>query len=76
MWLMEWFLTKITNSNQIYIGKDCLKVLAQGQTQGSTLQKCTSKTLTTGPFDNTCEEDEVSPEVEAGVVAGLQCLQP
>jgi hypothetical protein len=28
------------------------------------------------PFDNTCEEDEVSPEVEAGGVAGLKCLQP
>jgi hypothetical protein len=34
------------------------------------------KTITTNPFGNTCEEDEVSPEVEAGVVAGLQCLQP
>jgi hypothetical protein len=33
---------------------------------GSTLQQCTKKTLTTGPFDNTCEEDEVSPEVEVG----------
>jgi hypothetical protein len=50
--------------------------LAQGQTQGSTLQQCTNKTLTTGPFSNTCEADEVSPEVEAGVVAGLKCLQP
>jgi hypothetical protein len=29
------------------------------------------------PFwSNTCEADEVSPEVEAGVVVGLQCLQP
>jgi hypothetical protein len=51
-------------------------VLAQGQTQGSTLQQRTNKTLTTGPFGNTCEADEVSPEVEAGVVAGLRCLQP
>jgi hypothetical protein len=51
-------------------------VLAQGQTQGSTLQQRTNKTLTTDPFDNTCEADEVSPEVEAGVVAGLKCLQP
>jgi hypothetical protein len=50
--------------------------LAQGQTQGSTLQQYTNKTLTTGPFGNTCEADEVSPKVEAGVVAGLQCLQP
>jgi hypothetical protein len=29
-----------------------------------------------GPFGNTCEADEVSPEVEAGGVAGLKCLQP
>jgi hypothetical protein len=28
------------------------------------------------PFGNTYEVDEVSPEVEAGVVAGLKCLQP
>jgi hypothetical protein len=52
------------------------RVLAQGQTQGSTLQQRTNKTLTTGPFGNTCEADEVSPEVEAGGVAGLKCLQP
>jgi hypothetical protein len=50
------------------------RMWAQGQTQGSTLQQCTKKTLTTSPFDNTCEADEVSPEVEAGVVAGLRCL--
>ena len=51
-------------------------LLAQGQTQVSTLQQRTNKTLTTGPFGNTYEADEVSPEVEAGVVARLQCLQP
>jgi hypothetical protein len=51
-------------------------LLAQGQTQGSTLQQRTNKTLTTDPFGNTCEADEVSPEVEEGVVAGLRCLQP
>ena len=51
-------------------------LLAQGQTQGSMLQQRTNKTLTTSPFGNTCEVDEVSPEVEAGVVAGLRCLQP
>jgi hypothetical protein len=28
------------------------------------------------PFGNTCEADEVSPEVEAGGVVGLKCLQP
>jgi hypothetical protein len=44
-------------------------MLAQGQTQGSMLQQRTNKTLTIGPFGNTCEADEVSPEVEAG---GLQ----
>jgi hypothetical protein len=38
-------------------------------TQGSMLQQRTKKTLTNGPFGNTCEADEVSPEVEAG---GLQ----
>jgi hypothetical protein len=48
----------------------------QGQTQGSALQQRTNKTLTIGPFDNTCEVDEVSPEVEVGVVVGIQCLQP
>jgi hypothetical protein len=48
----------------------------KGETQGSTLQQRTKKTLTTGPFGNTCEADEVSPEVEAGVVVGLECLQP
>jgi hypothetical protein len=51
-------------------------MLAQEKTQGSTLQQRTKKTLTNDPFDNTCEVDEVSPEVEAGVVVGLQCLQP
>ena len=40
------------------------------------LQQHTNKTLTTGPFGNIWEADEVSPEVEAGVVAGLKCLQP
>jgi hypothetical protein len=52
------------------------QVLAQGHTQGSTLQQRNNKTLTTGPFRNTCEVDEVSPEVEVGVVVGLKCLQP
>jgi hypothetical protein len=35
-----------------------------------------TKTLTTCPFGNTCKADEVSPEVEVGVVARLRCLQP
>ena len=56
-------------------------MLAQGQTQGSMLQQRTNKTLTTGPFSNgpfgnTYEADEVSPEVEAGGVVGIRCLQP
>jgi hypothetical protein len=38
---------------------------------GFNAQKCTNKTLTTNPFGNTCEADEDSPKVEAGVVAGL-----
>jgi hypothetical protein len=50
--------------------------LAQGQTRGSMLQQHTNKTLTTGPFDNTYEADEVSSEVEAGVVVALRRLQP
>jgi hypothetical protein len=33
------------------------------------LQQCTNRTLTTGPFGNTYDVDEVSPDVEAG---GLQ----
>jgi hypothetical protein len=40
------------------------------------LQQCTNKTLTTSPFGNTCEENEVSLEVVAGVVTKLRCLQP
>jgi hypothetical protein len=47
-----------------------------GADPGFNAQERTNKTLTTGPFGNTCEADEVSPEVEAGVVAGLKCLQP
>jgi hypothetical protein len=43
---------------------------------GFNAQERNNKTLTTGPFGNTYEADEVSPEVEAGVVARLRCLQP
>jgi hypothetical protein len=39
------------------------------------LKSALTKTLTTSPFGNTYEADDVSPEVEAGVVAGLRCLQ-
>jgi hypothetical protein len=47
-----------------------------GTYPGFNAQERTNKTLTTDPFDNTFEEDEVSPKVEAGVVAGLRCLEP
>jgi hypothetical protein len=43
---------------------------------GFNAQDRTNKSLTTGPFDNTYEADEVSPKVEAGVVVGLKHLQP
>jgi hypothetical protein len=47
-----------------------------GADPGFNATTTTNKTLTTNPFSNICEVDEVSPEVEAGVVAGLRCLQP
>jgi hypothetical protein len=47
--------------------------MAQGQTQGSTLQQCTNKTITTGPFGNTYKEVEVSPEVVVGGRGGGGC---
>jgi hypothetical protein len=53
-----------------------IHVGTQGRTQGSMIQHRTNKTLTTDPFGNTCEADEVSPEVEEGGVVGLKCLQP
>jgi hypothetical protein len=34
------------------------------------------QTLTTDPFGNTCEANEVSPEVVEGGVVGIRCLQP
>jgi hypothetical protein len=69
------FFTLVPN-NHSFRSRQQNHLLAQGQTQGSMLQQCTNKNLTTDPFDNTCEVDEVSPEVEAGVVTGLKCLQP
>jgi hypothetical protein len=47
-----------------------------GAEPGFNAQERTNKALTIDPFNNTCEADEVSPEVEAGVVARLRCLQP
>jgi hypothetical protein len=61
--------------NEIIIGysKDGV---GTGADPGFNAQENTNKTLTIVPSGNTCEEDEVSPEVEAGVVARLRCLQP
>ena len=39
-----------------------------GADPGFNAQECTKKSLTTGTFGYTYEADEVSPEVEAGVV--------
>ena len=47
-----------------------------GPDPGFNAQEHTNKSLTTSPFSNTCEVDEFSPEVEAGVVEGLKCLRP
>jgi hypothetical protein len=44
-------------------------LLAQVQTQGST-PRAHQQSLTTGPFGNTCEVDEVSPEVAMGGLQG------
>ena len=43
---------------------------------GFNAQERTNKSLTIGPFGNTCEANEVSPEVQVGVVARLKCIQP
>jgi len=43
---------------------------------GFNAQESTNKTITIGPFGNTCEANEVSPEVEVGVVSRLRYLQP
>jgi len=51
-------------------------IVGIGAYPGFNAQEHTNKAITTDPFDNTCEADEVLPEVEAGVVARLRCLQP
>jgi hypothetical protein len=48
----------------------------RGEDIGFNAQESTNKSLTIDPFNNTYEAYEVSSEVEAGVVAGLKCLQP
>jgi hypothetical protein len=42
-------------------------MLAQGQTQGL-IPRVHQQALTTSPFGNTCEVDEVSPEVAMGAL--------
>jgi hypothetical protein len=66
--LMSLSITAHENSNSTHVGT--------GADLGFNAQEHTNKTLTTSPFGNTCEVDEVSPEVEVGVVAELRCLQP
>jgi hypothetical protein len=56
------------DKNIFYDLNEC-NTVGTGADPGFNVQQHTKKTLTTGPFDNTCEEDEVSPKVEAG---GLQ----
>jgi hypothetical protein len=51
-------------------------IVGIGEDPGFNAQERTKKSLTIGSFGKTCEADEVSPEVEAGVVARLRCLQP
>jgi hypothetical protein len=50
------------------IEKGELVVVVTGADPGFNAQERTKKTLTTDPFGNTSEADEVSPKVEAGVV--------
>jgi hypothetical protein len=58
------------------MNKKLIMSVGIGADPGFNAKERTNKALSTGPFGNTYEADEVSPEVEAGVVAGLKCLQP
>jgi hypothetical protein len=62
-------------SNILYSKLRVIKYVGTRADPRFNTQERTNKSLTTGPFGNTCEAHEVSPEVEAGVVAGLKCLQ-
>jgi hypothetical protein len=53
-----------------------IEIVGTGVYPGFNAQECTNKTLTIDPFSNTWEEDEVSLEIEAGLVARIRCLQP
>jgi hypothetical protein len=70
----NFFLT--TTPGYLAEGPCNMGVVGTGADPGFNAQERTNKALTTDPFGNTCEADEVSPEVEAGVVVGLRCLQP
>jgi hypothetical protein len=78
----EKLFTKLTGielvkrTNKVQDPKLIVNSVGTGADPGFNAQERTNKALTTGPFGNTCEADEVSPEVEAGVVARLRCLQP
>ena len=70
------FLFSSVPNNHSFRSRQRNHLLAQGYTWGSMLQQHTNKTLTTSPFGNTCEANEVSPEVEPRGFVGLKCLQP
>jgi hypothetical protein len=70
------FLFSSVPNNHSFRSQQQNHLLAHGQTRGSTLQQRTYKTLTTSPFGNTCEPNDVSPEVEVGGIVGLKCIQP
>ena len=53
-----------------------MSIVGTGADPGFNAQERTNKTLTTDSFEKTFKEDEVSPEVEARVVAGLRYMQP
>jgi len=60
----------------IFVPLFLLIIVGTGENPGFNAQERSNKALSTGPFGNTCEEDEDSPGVEAGMVARLICLQP
>jgi hypothetical protein len=63
----ECFLCLFMDVVNVQVGYIC-RFLAQGKNQGSMLTTH-RQALTTGPFDNTCRADAVSPKVAIG---GLQ----
>jgi len=67
--------SKVTDGEKVAKEQSIQVSVGTGVDPGFNAQEHTNKALTTSPFGNTCEADEVSPEVEAGVVARLRCLQ-